>query len=141
MRTGSHFTKWFAIALAIVNAAFVGVYVYRLRRLIGSAFASGAEILWDTTITLLRIRIAVALIVAAAGLLIRRRYGAVASVVCLIWAIGEYVRWAVISRQIAISSGVESAGFFGLSYANLILFACTILLLFLVVRERATRRT
>lgn len=131
-----------AVSLAVFNAALVSAYLYRLRQTMSSAFANGAEILWDMTIPWINIRISLALALAAICLLIRNRLGIVASVISLSWVVGEYARWFLILQEMRQASGTsQQAHLFGFAWWNLaVLGLATILLAFLLrgVFERMT---
>jgi hypothetical protein len=124
------FAKPLAFAFAGINAAVAGVYLYKLRQTMSSAYANGAEILWDTTIPWIRIRIAIALILAAIALLSRRLVGLLASVASLSWALVEYARWITISREATLASSTSQiVGLFGIEWWSLLGLVFTIALL------------
>jgi hypothetical protein len=128
-------TKAFAVALATINAALTGVYLFRLRQDMSSAYANGAEILWDMTIPWIHLRIMAALILAAVCLFIRNRGGMVCSLLSFIWVIGEYVRWFFILRQVRETIGIHQTGFlFGFEWWNVGIFVLTSMLVVMVAQ-------
>jgi hypothetical protein len=122
--------KPLVFAFAGINAAVAGVYLYRVRQTMSSAHANGSEILWDITIPWIRIRIAIALILAAITLLSRRIVGLLASVASLSWALVEYARWITMSREATLANGTShTVGLFGIEWWGLVGLVFTIALL------------
>jgi hypothetical protein len=127
--------KIVAVSLAMLNAALVGAYLYRLRQTMSSASANGAEILWDMTIPRIHIRITLALALAAICLFIRNRLGIAACVISLGWVMGEYARWFLILQEIRQASGTsQPAPLFGFEWWSLAVLGLATILLVLLLR-------
>jgi hypothetical protein len=108
--TGNHILPFYVLGrIAIILTSLLNlVFIFQ-----NKVFTSkeGDIVIYNNPITptlLMKGRIALALIVACIGLVVRRKFFLVLSIVSFAWILGEYVRWWV--RSYVLYKNIEEEG-------------------------------
>ena len=131
----SRFVKILATVITLIAVTDVIWLILFLRevQVHASQLPRGVSINVDTSVLLMHVRIATALVIAATGIWFRRVVGLLVSIASLIWAISEYGRWYAWSVAINQESGVTHT--YGLYGANLWNWAVIIFIVGLLAWE------
>lgn len=132
---GYHFALVAAALAAIVHIAWFAVWFSGFRERIGAA--TMVIIDWNTTIVMMHVRIAVALIISVGGLFSRRLVGVFLSALALGWVALEYAAWFSWTVRMKSNAGIETlpssiphaSHLYGASPWNVVVFVLTVAVL------------
>ena len=129
---GYHFALVAAALAAIVHLAWFAVWFIGFRERLSAAKIVIVD--WDPSVSMMHVRIAVALIISVAGLFSRRAVGMFLSALALGWVGLEYAAWFSWTVRIKSNAGIETlpssiphaSNLYGASPWNIVVLVLTI---------------